>query len=181
MGWTTTIDSKDFCSACAEIYKIGKRLQAVEDWKEELIKNNSLTNLQSLLRRYDKVKQELEVENTELKNWNTRLAGSLKEKEKELEKLRMQLASCSQAAFNNGETTLEMRLKKDSVGWSASYQDVCDAVDREIALRKEHEKYKMILERIKMGYEDAEHATNEEVGYAHIMTAVNLGLEKLGD
>lgn len=72
MGWTTTIDSKDFCSACAEIYKIGKRLKDVEEglaelvkWQDGIITDDGLyqESCTSWSRRYAKLK----AENAELK------------------------------------------------------------------------------------------------------------------
>lgn len=63
--------------------------------------------------------------------------------EDETEKLRMQLAACGVAALSNTEQSALMnRLKKDSPYWTSSYQNVCDAVDREMALRKENENLK---------------------------------------
>lgn len=54
----------------------------------------------------------------------------------ELEIERLRLAACGVAATaNTPETAAEQRLKPDSPYLSASYHDVCAAVEREMALR----------------------------------------------
>jgi hypothetical protein len=55
----------------------------------------------------------------------------------EVEVLRLQLAACGVAAMCNTEKTIaEQRIGKDNPYYSASYSYVCNAVDREIKLRK---------------------------------------------
>ena len=54
----------------------------------------------------------------------------------EIETLRIQLAGCGVAAMQNTEESIQSRITAESPGWSASYADVCRAVDREIALRQ---------------------------------------------
>ena len=61
------------------------------------------------------------------------------------EQLRMQLAACGVAAMQNTEDSKAERLEPYSCGWSASYGDVCSAVDREIALRNQVELLKQAL------------------------------------
>lgn len=63
----------------------------------------------------------------------------------ECEKLRMQLAGCGVAAMTNTASTAAARITKDNPYWSASYGDVCAAVDREMALREENEKLREFL------------------------------------
>ena len=53
----------------------------------------------------------------------------------EVEQLRMQLAACGVAAMCNTPETVAQRITRDSPYWSASYGDVCAAVDREMLLR----------------------------------------------
>lgn len=53
----------------------------------------------------------------------------------ELETERIRLAACATAALGNTEAAKAERLTPDHPYWSASYGDVCAAVDREIALR----------------------------------------------
>ena len=53
-----------------------------------------------------------------------------------IEQLRVQLSGCSAAALQNSEESKTNRAKQGNYGWSVAYQDVCDAVDREIELRK---------------------------------------------
>jgi hypothetical protein len=72
---------------------------------------------------------------------NARTVGKLLEHidalEAEHETLRMKLAGCGVAALCNTEASIkEHRITKDNPYWSASYEDVCDAVDREIKLRE---------------------------------------------
>ena len=55
----------------------------------------------------------------------------------ELETLRMMLAACTTAAIGNTLSTVARRLQPGHPYYSASYRDVCDAVDREMALREE--------------------------------------------
>ena len=55
--------------------------------------------------------------------------------EDELETERMRLAACMAAALGNTERTVAERIARDHPYWSASYKAVCDAVDREMALR----------------------------------------------
>jgi len=55
----------------------------------------------------------------------------------ELETERMKLVACGVAAMSNTESTRAQRIGRDNPYWSASYGDVCAAVDREIALRED--------------------------------------------
>lgn len=53
-----------------------------------------------------------------------------------MEAEQMKLAACGVAALCNTEQTIkEQRIDRGNPYWSASYGDVCNAVDREIALR----------------------------------------------
>lgn len=68
----------------------------------------------------------------------------MKDKIKELmdenEKLRMQLSACGVAALSNTANSAEKMRCISSDYKSASWQSVCDAVDREMALREQCEK-----------------------------------------
>lgn len=66
----------------------------------------------------------------------------------ENERLIMKLSACSVAALSNTiESRNKQRIHKDNPYYSASYQDVCDAVDREIKHRMESDaKDKRIAE-----------------------------------
>lgn len=55
----------------------------------------------------------------------------------EVLRLQVQLAGCGVAAMQNTPDSAALRAKQGDYGWSASYGDVCAAVDREIALRAE--------------------------------------------
>lgn len=55
----------------------------------------------------------------------------------EHEQLRMQLAACGVAAMcNTRESAEKERIGRENPYWSASYADVCRAVDREMAWRE---------------------------------------------
>lgn len=68
----------------------------------------------------------------------------------DIERLRMQLAACGVAAMcNTKESMGTQRIGKDNPYWCASYGDVCNAVDREIALREENAALREALEWIR--------------------------------
>lgn len=68
------------------------------------------------------------------------MKDKIKELTDENEKLRMQLVACAVAAnANTHECAAKMRDIHDDYK-SASWQSVCDAVDREMALREQCEK-----------------------------------------
>ena len=59
------------------------------------------------------------------------------EKSEDLKELhRMQLVACSTAALANTDKSKEFRIRKENPYWTPAYQDVCDAVDREIRYRE---------------------------------------------
>jgi hypothetical protein len=68
----------------------------------------------------------------------TQLCAQIGDNE-ELEKLRIQLAGCGVCAMQNTFDSVKERITKDSPYWSASYGDVCRAVDAEIRFRGEYE------------------------------------------
>lgn len=63
---------------------------------------------------------------------NARIAGL----EGDLEYERIRLAACGVAATANTVDTVKQRINKDAHYYSASYGDVCSAVDREMAYRE---------------------------------------------
>ena len=63
-----------------------------------------------------------------------------KELREENERLCCQLAGCGVAALENTVSSRSRRAVRGDYGHSASYEDVCNAVDREIALREENER-----------------------------------------
>lgn len=66
----------------------------------------------------------------------------------ELETERMRLAACGVAAMcNTPESAAKQRLDGGSQYWSASYMDICNAIDREILLRARSEKLAEALSR----------------------------------
>lgn len=75
------------------------------------------------------------------------LAAEVRRLQEENERLRVQLAGCGVAAMQNTADSREHRIEKGAYGWSASYADVCSAVDREIVVREENERLKADAER----------------------------------
>lgn len=65
--------------------------------------------------------------------------------ELELVTERMKLAGCGLAAMQNTRETIKDRIGSDNPYYSASYSDVCKAVDREIALRERLELVELAL------------------------------------
>ena len=61
------------------------------------------------------------------------------------EQLRVQLAGCSVAAGQNTENSRKERCTREMYGWSPAYQDVCNAVDREIKLRAERDEARSLI------------------------------------
>jgi len=49
----------------------------------------------------------------------------------------MRLAACSTASLQNTATSRQERIARESPYWSAAYEDICRAVDREMGLRAE--------------------------------------------
>lgn len=71
----------------------------------------------------------------------------------ELEHERVRLAGCGVAALSNTPATIATRAKPGDYGWSASYGDVCAAVDREMKLRAERDQLRKELALAVMGGE----------------------------
>lgn len=63
------------------------------------------------------------------------LAQQVEALRQERETLDIKLAGCGVAALSNTDETRAQRIGRDNPYWSASYGDVCNAVDREMALR----------------------------------------------
>ena len=63
------------------------------------------------------------------------LQRNLDKAREELESTRLQLAACGVAASGNTPEAVKTRVGRDNPCWSASYGDVCAAVDREMLLR----------------------------------------------
>jgi hypothetical protein len=83
------------------------------------------------------------------------LATEVRRLREENERLRVQLAGCGVAAMQNTADSRKDRIKSGDYGWSASYSDVCGAVDREIALREENERLRADAERYQWLRNDA--------------------------
>lgn len=63
----------------------------------------------------------------------------------ELERERVRLAGCGVAAMQNTEESRKRRILPETWAWSASYSDVCRAVDREIDLRNENTRLRELV------------------------------------
>jgi len=68
------------------------------------------------------------------------LLENIMELEKNYETLQMKLVACGIAAMQNTENSIKERLSSDHEYYSASYQDVCNAVDREMKLESENKR-----------------------------------------
>lgn len=56
------------------------------------------------------------------------------------ERTRMQLAACEVAALSNTKESINLyRIDKSNPSWTRAYEAICDAIDREIALREKLE------------------------------------------
>lgn len=76
----------------------------------------------------------------------------------ELETERMRLAACGVAALGNTADSVKERISNDNPYYSASYSDVCRAVDAEIALRAasdHHNQVVLELNRLSLVLESA--------------------------
>jgi len=73
------------------------------------------------------------------------IAAELAWRDAEIERLRMQLAACGVVAMANTSETADKQRDMHPDYMSASCQDVMDAVDREMSLRKEREQLKAYL------------------------------------
>ena len=67
-------------------------------------------------------------------------ADALERLRAELERERMRLVACSVAAIQNTRKSARDRITSESWAWSASYGDICRAVDREITERERAER-----------------------------------------
>lgn len=75
-----------------------------------------------------------------------RVVAELKD---EVETERMRLVGCGVAALMNTEESKPNRITRDNPYWSASYQDVCNMVDREIQHRETIAKQEKVIEVLK--------------------------------
>jgi len=66
-----------------------------------------------------------------------------------LETERIRLAGCGVAALQNTNKSKVERIAKDNPYWSASYGDVCNAVDREINAREQAEMLQKECDKLK--------------------------------
>ena len=70
-------------------------------------------------------------------------AAEVRRLQDEIEQLRCQLAGCGVAALENTVSSRSRRAVRGDYGYSASYEEVCNAVDREISLREENERLRI--------------------------------------
>ena len=69
--------------------------------------------------------------------------------QQEVEQLRVQLAGCGVAALANTHESRQQSAKQGDYGWSQSYQDVLDAIGREINLREQLDSSQREVETIR--------------------------------
>lgn len=65
------------------------------------------------------------------------VAAIIAAKDAELELQRMQMAGMMTVSMQNTETAIKDRITRDHPYWCQGYEDVCRAIDREMALRQE--------------------------------------------
>lgn len=71
----------------------------------------------------------------------------------ELKRERLRLSACGVAALaNTPEDVAKYRFSPDNPYYSASYADVCAAVDREMALREERDELRGYLQELRIHY-----------------------------
>lgn len=83
-----------------------------------------------------------------------------------LEVERMRLAACGVAAMQNTPATIAQRVDRNSPYYSASYEDVCRAVDREISLRAQMQNFVDICRRFTERVERGEVRSTRTYGEA---------------
>lgn len=91
--------------------------------------------------------RDAELNNSLLKQMQEQVVIIAKLQE-ELERERMRLAGCGVAAMSNTPETVKERITPDNPYYSASYGDVCRAVDREMKLQEEVRVLREALESI---------------------------------
>lgn len=94
------------------------------------------------------------------------------------EKNIMQLAGISTAAMQNTDSTIKDRIDKTNPYWTVAYQDTCDAVDREMKLRKEYADLKHQTDQMREALEfysklcwSTEYYHQKENKYSYYVTA----------
>lgn len=104
-----------------------------------------------------------------MKQWcNCRITDALNSEidrlKSELEQTRVQLAGCGVAAMcNTRESMQEQLVEKGAYGYSASYQDVVDAVNREISLREQLTASQQEVERLTIQRDFAQNELNDVI------------------
>jgi predicted nucleic acid-binding Zn-ribbon protein len=97
-----------------------------------------LGTIAGIVNRRKSLQAALAAAHTEIVVLNECLASARTERDAartELEDERLRLAACMSAALGNTKAAVRERIPRDHPHWSASYGDVCAAVDREIQLR----------------------------------------------
>lgn len=92
--------------------------------------------------------------------------GALEAKQKEIDELKenhnLQMAGVMTASMQNTQSTIKDRIDRSNPYWTQAYQDVCDAVDREVKLRQERDDYREALEGIQKSTLDLINDDTEE-------------------
>lgn len=85
----------------------------------------------------------------------------VRELEKELEIERLRLAGCGVVAMQNTREFMKERIHQGHLYWSASYGDVCRAVDAEILYRELLERECQDIDNVikKIGWDPADFRT----------------------
>lgn len=115
----------EFCAALREVFAENKQLKAAVKLLEERQAKDALDGQAAL---------------DESNNEILRLKDEIEKLSTELEHERLRLAACATAALQNTREGQTRRLERSSPCWSASYHEVCCAVDREIEHREMSER-----------------------------------------
>lgn len=132
---------------------------AYEFWLKQALQGYADYYANNQTAEKDREIEELKKQQAYLLDWQIlteQLKIKLSEKEREIEKLRIQLAACGVAAQSNTEQSIkDNRITRENECWSASYEDVCIAVDREIEYRTDYYKLKSQLSEISKALEES--------------------------
>jgi chromosome segregation ATPase len=114
-------------------HDMGQLIQELKAERDALVAE--VEQLRAVANEIAAEKQRAREDAWQLRTYNAALREKLAAAELDLEQARVQLAGCGVAAMQNTKKTIADRACPGDYGWSASYGDVCRAVDREMAFR----------------------------------------------
>jgi hypothetical protein len=125
-----------------------------EDWlamhaADKRMNDGLRLNLTSMAKFTDELKADLaaeRIENAHIREAFRTMEKSANQQETDLERERLRLAACGVAAMQNTPASVAERIGPGHPYYSASYGDVCRAVDREMALRADLSAARAVLD-----------------------------------